>query len=81
MPSLIKLPWKFYLDHCDRNLPSPQIVKHNNRCLWVSSDDSNLESLRSDAEFYCDRFGPDTWPALRNSARATLEAINNEVAK
>ena len=74
---LIRLPWKFYLDHFERGLPTPDDVKSTKAHVFIRADDPHIESLRADAEFYCDRFGPDLIStALRNSARATLQAIN-----
>ena len=77
MAKVIRIPWRFYIDHFERGLPTPEEVKTTDRHVYISVDDPHLESLRSDAEFYCDKFGPDIWPALRASARATLDAIES----
>ena len=80
MANLIKLPRKFFEDHEDRALPTPEIVKENKRNIWIDRNDPNLEELKSDAEFYSDPWGPEVSVALRNSAKATLAAIIAEVA-
>ena len=72
---LIRIPWKFYLDHFERGLPTPDDVKSTARHVWIDAADPALESLRADAEFYADQFGPDNCPAITASAKATLAAI------
>ena len=79
MPQLIRIPWQFYLDHFERSLPTPEEVKSTKRHLWIRADDPFLESLRADAEFYADQFGPDA-PWLKASAQATVKAINKALA-
>lgn len=79
MSAFIRIPWKFYIDHYERGLPTPEEVKTTNAHVFIRADDPSLESLRADAEFYCDRFGPDA-PWLKASARATLAAINKGLA-
>lgn len=79
MSALIRIPWKFYLDHFERGLPTPEEVRTTKAHVYISADDPHLESLRADAEFYCHQFGPDA-PWLKVSARATLDAINKAQA-
>lgn len=71
---LIRIPIQFFEDHHARALPTPEIVRDTRRHYFISADDPHLESLRSDAEFYADRWGPDA-PWLKVSARATVAAI------
>jgi hypothetical protein len=78
------VPAKFWDDHCDR-CPcdgDPEICMANevrragNRVL-IEGNEKQIDCLRSDAEFYCDRDGPDECPAgLKRSATATLRALN-----
>jgi len=71
----IKIPRRFYDDHADRSLPSPEIVHHNKTHYWIRRDDPAMGELRSDAEYYADRDGPDMGPNLRPAARALLKAL------
>jgi hypothetical protein len=75
MAKLIRLPWKFYIDHFERGLPTPDDVKSTDRHVYVSADDPHLNSLWADAEFYAHKFGPDLCPSIKASAKATLAAI------
>jgi hypothetical protein len=74
---LIRLPIKFFQDHDERGLESPEIVKSTQRHWFVRANDPNLHHLLSDAEFYADRWGPDGdgLEGLKASARATIKAI------
>lgn len=86
---LIRLPWMFYTDHMDRELPTPQEVPPSNkRALWVRRDDPALGELLSDARYYADPNGPDGFACgsddneghlwglrLKRSAKLTAEAI------
>lgn len=77
MSKLIRLPWKFYIDHSERGLPTPDDVKSTDRHVYVSADDPHLNSLRTDAEYYAHKFAPDLCSAsIKASAKATLTAIN-----
>lgn len=76
MAKLIRIPWKFYIDHYERGLPTPNDVKSTDRHVYISADDPHLNSLWSDAEFYAHKFGPDLCPSIKASAKATLAAIN-----
>jgi len=76
MAKLIRLPWKFYIDHFERGLPTPDDVKSTDRHVYVSADDPNLNSLWADAEYYAHKFGPDLCPSIKASAKATLAAIS-----
>jgi hypothetical protein len=56
---LVRLPWGFFQDHQDRDLPTPEPVRWNKKSVWVSLDDPNLDELLDDAEYYAD---PNTCP-------------------
>ena len=49
---LVRLPWAFFQDHQDRDLPTPEPVRWNKKSVWVSLDDPNLDDLLEDAEYY-----------------------------
>ena len=79
MSQLIRIPWKFYLDHYERGLPTPDEVRTTKTHVYVSADDPHLKALWADAEFYAHKFGPDLCPSIKASAKATLAAINKVV--
>lgn len=80
---LIRLPWRFYTDHLERELPTPkEHERSNKRHVWVRADDPALPELLSDARYYADPYGPDGGGAdaawyrgLKASAKATVNAI------
>lgn len=73
MTNLIRLPKRFFIDHSERDLPTPAIVKQTKAHVWISKDDPDLEELHEDAEYYA-YYGDDTI-GLMMSARATCRAI------
>lgn len=74
---LIRLPQRFLMDHEDRALPTPEVVKQTKAHFFVRADDPNLSELLNDAEFYSHRWGPDGegLEGIKASARATVKAI------
>ncbi len=71
------LPRAFYLDHLERDLPTPEEVNRNRTHIVVRTDDPHLEDLLQDALFYSSPDGPDQLPpGLKTSAKATVAAIN-----
>ena len=76
VPVILRLPRRFFDDHADRCLPTPAIVRQDDRHVWVRHDDPDLRELLEDATFYADPDGPDEVPAgLKASARASVAAI------
>tara|TARA_B100000282_G_C31631933_1_gene444291 strand:- start:109 stop:429 length:321 start_codon:yes stop_codon:yes gene_type:complete len=82
---MIRIPKRFYDDHCERDLEAPGIVKETKAHYWVAEDE-HLEELLSDAKFYedptlfaCD-FGDPLW-AICLSAQATVKAIEKHRAQ
>lgn len=83
VPTLIRLPWRFYTDHLERGLPTPaEHERSNARHVWVRADDPALPELLDDARYYADPHGPDgggmdaAWyRGLKASAKATVAAI------
>ena len=63
-----KLPPYFVLDSIERGIFQPE------RDDWASPE--QVRALKSDAEYYCHRLGPDMCPAgLKQSARALLRKL------
>jgi len=79
MQNLIKIPTKFFDDHEDRDLDTPEVVKFTQKNYWIKADDPHLGELLSDANFYAEPYidakpGDYLW-GLVVSARATKKAI------
>lgn len=76
------VPAMFWADHADRSPcdnadtdMAVEVRESGNRVL-IEGDARQIETLRSDAAFYCHPSGPDEAPAgLVRSAAATLKAI------
>lgn len=79
--NLIRIPWVFALDHDERELPTPEIVKSTKSHWWVRADDPALPELLSDAEHYAHPWGPDAegLGGLKASAKATVRAIRDVI--
>lgn len=81
-PIQLRVPSYFWNDHADRcpcdnaeTDMATEICVAGSRTL-IEATPEQLEVLRSDAAYYCDRSGPDEAPAsLKRSAKATLAAI------
>lgn len=77
--NLIRLPQKFFTDHWERALPTPEVVRETKSHVFVRADDPALPELLNDAEYYAHPNGPDAdWlGGLKASARATVRAIKD----
>ena len=76
----IRIPERFYTDHLDRDLDTPEDIGDNARYAVVRSDDPALAELLNDAEFYSHPFGPDAGPkGVTMSAKATVRAIRDVI--
>jgi hypothetical protein len=75
----IKIPPRFYNDHYERDLPTPDDVGNAKSYVLVRADDPALPELLNDAEYYAHPYGPDAdWiGGIRASAKATVRAIRN----
>tara|TARA_R100000315_G_scaffold61899_2_gene41543 strand:- start:466 stop:756 length:291 start_codon:yes stop_codon:yes gene_type:complete len=76
---LIRIPQRFLIDHGDRDLPTPEVVKSTQNHFWIKADDPHLGELISDAKYYAEPYieakpGDYVWGVVV-SARATLKAI------
>lgn len=76
MSQLIRIPWKFYLDHYERGLPTPENVRSTKSHVYINANDPHINALWADAEFYAHQFGPDLVPSIKTSATTTLTALN-----
>lgn len=76
---------RFWDDHCDRcpcdgdpELAMANEVSRSGTRVVIEGSPEQIECLRSDAAFYCDRWGPDECPpGLQRSAKAVLAAIKS----
>ena len=76
------VPSYFFDDHYDRS-PSDDgsdgictIVRASKYKVLINGTNEQIECLRSDAEYYCDKWGPDeAHLGLKRSAAATIRAI------
>jgi hypothetical protein len=80
----IKIPDRFYIDHMERALPTPEDVGSFKNHALVRADDPALRELLDDAEFYAcmtERRGRyDCMPrGIVASATATVRAIRNVI--
>ena len=80
---LVRLPWGFFQDHQDRDLPTPEPVRWNKKSVWVSLDDPNLDELLDDANYYACKESRRGWDegALRYvyAAERLLKAYHDQV--
>jgi len=83
MQQQIWVPSTFWDDHYDRSpcdgdpaTDMAQEVRRSGNRVLIEGNKQQIECLRSDAAFYCDRNGPDECPPrLKRSAAATLRAL------
>lgn len=76
----IRIPERFYTDHLERDLDTPEDIGDNVRYAIVRSDDPALAELLNDAEFYAHPYGPDAGPrGVTMSAKATVRAIRDVI--
>lgn len=82
------VPAYFWSDHADRcpaddaETEMASELRAAGRRVLIEADPRQLETLRSDAAFYCDRYGPDEAPrALVRSARGKLEALRKAASE
>lgn len=74
--ALIKLPKVFFVDHRERDLDTPVVVKETARYYFVSKSDQALSELLDDARHYASQNGPDViFAGLKSSAKATVKAL------
>jgi hypothetical protein len=80
MSQTIKIPDRFYIDHMERALPTPEDVGTFKNHALIRADDPCIRELLSDAEHYAHPSGPDAAPrGVIASAKATVRAIRNVI--
>jgi len=79
-PTLIRVPERFYVDHMERALPTPEDVGNRRSHAMIRADDPALGELLDDAEHYAypHMFGRE-YAGLVASAKATVRAIRNVI--
>ena len=75
---MIRIPKRFYDDHCERDLEAPEILKETKAHYWIAAD-QHLAELLSDAEFYSDYEHFPNSLGLITSAIATAKAIEKHL--
>jgi len=76
----IRIPERFYVDHMERDLDTPEDIGKCKTHAIVRADDQHLGELLSDAEHYAHPSGPDACPpGIIMSAKATVRAIRNVI--
>ena len=77
--TLIRIPTKFFYDHAERMLPTPEIVRQTKTHIWIDADDAALFELHDDAVHHAHELDPPdgigSLIGLISSARATYRAI------
>ena len=72
----IKLPRRFFIDHLERDLDTPRILRETKSHVYVSAADPALAELASDADYYKDpQWFDREYFGLCMSAKATLKAL------
>ncbi|MGP9791102.1 hypothetical protein [Roseinatronobacter sp. NSM] len=82
MTDLIRIPRAFYIDHQERDLPTPGVVRSTKHHLFVRADDPAIWELLNDAEHYAGG-GVDVaccGIGLVSSAQATARALKKGLA-
>lgn len=76
----VEIPFAFYRDHVERDLPAPPILanigKHHiqiDACHW------DFDELVNDAKHYAHLNGPDCCPEVVRAAKAMLQCLRLQV--
>lgn len=80
--SMIRIPRRFYDDHCERDLPAPPVLKATSKHYYICGlPTSMLDELLDDADYYSHAIdcypgsGMEYLSGIVSSARATAKAI------
>ena len=72
----VKLPRRFFIDHMERDLPTPTILRETKSHIFSALDDPHLPELMRDADYYrYARYFDREYFGLCASARATFNAL------
>jgi hypothetical protein len=71
-----RIPKRFFDDHEERALPSPDIIKQNKTAYWIVDEGEGYDELLDDAKYYADSYGPDdNCGNIKRAAIALLKAV------
>jgi hypothetical protein len=73
MGKLFKIPYRFFNDHCERGLPTPEIHHETRDHYWIHTNDPALGELIDDATHYTNAYDSNAY--MVRPARALLAAI------
>lgn len=78
--NMIRIPKRFYVDHIERDLEAPAVLKETKSHYWIDGLSPYLDELLSDAEHYAESapYMEREYLGLCRSA-ATARAINNAI--
>ena len=80
MSKTYEITKRFYQDHCERDLPAPDVVKETKNHFFIDATENEaMAQLRSDAWFYADG-NVDDGKHLVRSAIALLRVIGSGAA-
>ena len=80
MTKLVRIPQRFYVDHFERDLPTPPVVKSTSLHYWIDLNHPATADLFDDAEFYSnemDRGDHNCMMGIIRSAEATYNSIKS----
>ena len=80
----IRIPHRFYIDHVERGLPAPGVLKRTKSHLWIDALSRDIPELLDDAEHYANNIDARDFPelfGLVRSARATAKAIRDHMGR
>ena len=84
VPILLRLPRRFFIDHLERDLPTPDAIKENAFSVYVWSTDPNLPELIDDAIYYWSEGDFDGWAddakIICRAAGRLLKSFEKQVA-
>jgi len=73
----LKIPMLFFIDHMERDLPTPAIISENSSQFVIDSGDPALRDLISDAKHYA-HSGTDAPGNIIKGARMLLAALERQ---
>lgn len=71
----VRIPRVFYIDHRDRDLPTPVAIGETSRHVIIDRADPALPELIDDARHYADKHATDAPGWVRMAARELLKVI------
>jgi hypothetical protein len=71
----VRIPRVFYIDHRERDLPTPTAIGETSRHVIIDRADPALSELIDDARHYADKHATDAPGWLKNAARELLKVL------